>query len=192
MKLADPYTWSSDVVFPDPIPDQINRLLTLASTCHRDGIDMSTTFVGIKADGDVICLDAEHCPPALLPSWVMMNADTHDFIVLLSCYEGYTVPPEVAERWAKEGRPAGQIKDQPESYETLMLGVETQKGTWIGQSKIVGESPNCIVKEVIALHKAEVSFGRFNNLLKCNWTNDLGGTLRKALEAKQFVDKSKQ
>lgn len=190
--MAKPYIWSSEVVFPTPVQEQIDQLLGLAANCHETGIDMRQVFICMDADGQGIFIDGSEVPHEVLPSWVMMQAEKNNSIALIMCSEGYTVSSKVAEQWAKHGRPSGQIKNHPESYEILMVQVETQLGTWTGKAALSGEHPNVTVKQPINLIKVHQASGRLNNLLQCNWKNDIPGIMRKREEALQYVEKLQQ
>lgn len=187
--LAKAYPWTSDIELPQMVQTEINQLLTLAATMHEQGGEMHMSFVGINAEGHRWFLDCIGVPKEIAPSWVMMAADKNEFVALVMCTEGWTVPEEVAKRWHTDSRPEGQIREQPEAYEVLMVQVETQLGTWMGQRKIVGEDTNRTVKETIHLTKTDRVVGRFNNLLKinANQPENLLATLGKALEAKAYL-----
>lgn len=189
MKLAEPYGWSADIVFPDSVQEEIRKLLVCAATAHREGIEMHTVFVGLDADNNITFLDCMGCPPDLLPSWVMMQADKNNWVVAIMCTEGWTIPEEARRDYGKPGGYMGELKDHPEAYEVLIVNVETLQGTWGGQAKIVGEDSNRTVKDELVLAKADEATGLLNNLLKPNWSKDPIGTLLRHLKAKLYYDK---
>lgn len=185
VRIAPPYSWSSDTVLPDPVQQEIDRLLAIAASCHETGIEMRHVFVGIDADGQKYMVEGNTVPNVVLPSYVMMMADKTDSVALVMCTEGYGLPQHVA-KTRETQRTHDRISDHPEHFEVLLVQVETQLGTWIGQARIVGEDSNRTVKDELVLTKASAVGGRYNNLLKCNWQLTPANTLANALSAQKY------
>jgi hypothetical protein len=190
-ELQEPYPWTSDIEFPEQIKFQIDQLLTLAASCHAAGMEMRQVFIGVTPQDENLFIDCSDVPHPIVPSWVMMQADKHKCVALVMCSEGWTVPPEVSERWAKEGRPPGNISDQPECYEILLLQVETLKGHWYAQVKINVDGDIRTLDKELHLTKADKIGGRLTNLLKVHWEKDMFGTLEKAMEAKAHMEQER-
>lgn len=190
-KLAEAYEWDSDIVLPDPVRTHITQLLALARSCHQSGIEMRQVFIGVEPNGHGIMMDCSDVPKEVIPSWVMMSLEKHHCVAAVSCSEGWTVPAKIAEDWAKNGRPPGNISDHPQAIEILMIQAETQLGTWIATSPIVGKGKERTLEQPLYMQKSDKTRGRLNNLLKCNWTNDRAGTLHKAAEALTHLQANK-
>lgn len=190
--LKKPYDWTSDIVFPDRINDEINTVLKVAATAHGAGIDMRQIFVGLTADNKGIFMDCSEVPPPVLPSWIMQQADIHKCVALVHCCEGYTLPSHLTEQYMKNRRPGDEIKDHPQAEEILLVTVETQKGHWAGRAVIKGEHPKRYLETNIHIAKSDQSGVRLSNLLRCNWEKDMPGVLKKAVESMEYLSKHKQ
>jgi hypothetical protein len=186
---AAAYKWSCDTELPEPIKLEIEFLLGLAATAHLNGSEMHLVFTGVDKDANRYMVDTTGCPPELIPSVIMMQAEQHKWVAAIMCTEGWTIPVEDRERFMKERAPGQQIKDHPRAYEVLTLTIETLNGSWGGDAKIIGQAPNQIVREELVLSKMVKHAGRMGNLLPANWDKDPIGTLQKVTAAKAHFNK---
>lgn len=168
--LIPPYPHTADVALPDVVNKEISSLLQLASNVHAKGMEMRMCFVGLEANGEQHFVDASEVPKEMLAPWIMMLADKHEWVALIMCTEGWTLPQEIARDYRKPGGYSGQIGDHPDAIEVLMVQAETVKGTWMGQITFKGKYPEreMLEPKVLELKKADAVGGRYNNLLKAN------------------------
>lgn len=190
-----PFAWECDTEFPVSIKESVDELLKLANVCNITGIEMRLVFLGIKADGEKVLFDASSLPMQdLVAPWVMMGLEHNECIAVVMCCEGYSLPDAVAQEWAKGNCSHEKISQHPEHFETLVLSIETQLGTWGGSTKFIGTLPERSVEGPIKLVKADEAHGRFNNLLPCNRDSKTGlveTLLRGALAAREQIVRNK-
>lgn len=87
--------------------------------------------------------------------------------IVFTC-EGYSLPQDVMKEYAKGNRRYPKISDYPESFEIVMINVQTYEGDWLGSVRIEGslELGNRTIPDAIEFIKVTQGTGAtFSNLL---------------------------